>query len=420
VNPRVRSILVSLAFFGILFAWIAAKMAYSFTPEFPSLTLLCKWDCGWYESIARQGYVSPIPPLFQDSEHSNVAFFPAYPLLGRAAALLFGISFSAALPLVSILCALLVSIALARLLVNETLGSRLSRFGILIAYPASFYLFVAYSEALYLAAMLGGTAILLARLERGMEHGSGLRTGSLILAGVALGGTRLTGFIIPGFLFLAAILLALKTAKLRDRVLTRTAIFVGGAAAGTAAFFAFCAVRFGVWNLYFWQLAIGWYKEFSPMKAFALLVNAPFAPSLNFEVLLHESRHLSWMLITTILIGSIYAGFRAIFTARHAYRIADRPVFFRCFLVFAAIAHFFIVVCGDAGPWDHWGNGLRYPMPTVYLLAVAWRDEWTPAFIRERPLIRTLAWTATLVVLAFLFALQVGYLGRFIRNEWVS
>lgn len=409
-----------LVFFLALLVWIAAKTAYSFTDEFPALSLLCKWDCGWYESIARQGYLSPVPPLFQDSENSNVAFFPAYPMLGRGVAALLGIPLHAALPLVSILFSILVSIALAKLFAEETRFSRFFRYAILVAYPASFYLFVSYSEALYLAAILGGISLLVARAPTRFPFGQGL----LALGGLALGGTRLTGFVVPSFLLLGSAVYAFRGRKvsdlLGDPIFRRAAVFFGCAVFATAAFFAYCQIVFGHWNLYFWQLAIGWYKEFSPLKALSILVNRPFPPTLDYALLLGQSRRLSWMLISGILLISVYAVVRAGSEARKALATGDRPTVLRCFLVFAAFAHFFIVISGDVGPWDYWGNGLRYPMPTVYLLVVAWRDEWTPEIIRKNPTLRFLSIAVAAAVLAYLFALQVGYLERFIRNQWVS
>ncbi len=395
-----------------MLAWIATKMAYSFRDEFPALGLLCKWDCGWYESIARQGYLSPIPPLFQNSEASNVAFFPAYPFIGRAVGSLLQIPYTSALPLTSILCAILVSISVARLLREETRVSRFVRYAVLVAYPASFYLFVSYSESLYLAAMLGGTSLILFNRKPG-------KLGFLLLAasGIVLGGTRLTGFVIPSLLLAAEALLFFRN---RRDAKPAPAFFLGGAIAGSGAFFAYCAVRFGHWNLYFWQVSLGWYKEFSPIKALDLLFNPKFGPSLNYDLLQYQSRCLSWMLIATMTAISVYAGIRAILSARAAYVKNDRALLLRCALVFAAIIHFFIVVCGDVGPWDIWGNGLRYPMPTAFLLTLAWRDEWTPAFIRRRPPVKWITVAGLAVVLIWLFRLEVGYLGRFIQNEWVS
>lgn len=417
--------LATFGFFLVLLVWIAAKVAYSFPTEFPEVRLLCKWDCGWYESIARQGYLSPIPPLFQDSEHSNVAFFPAYPLLGRAAAFLLDVPPVRSLPVVSIVFTVLVSAALARLIANESRASRLVRLAILAAYPATFYLFVSYSEAVYLAAMLGGASLFLDDSPKR----SGVGFLFLGAFGALLGATRLTGFVIPSFLFAAAALFAwvrrdgrrggiLSVA--REEFTARGALFLGGAAAGALSFFAYCAIRFGHWNLYFWQVSLGWYKEFSPAKAWNLLLTHPFPPSLDYEFLQAQSRSLSWMVIATLVALSLYLSVRAFFTARRALAVGDRANFLRCALVYAAIVHLFIVVCGDVGPWDAWGNGLRYPMPTAFLFAVAWRDEWTPAFFRENRIARGIAYAALAAVLLFCFRNQVGYLGRFIRNEWVS
>ena len=42
----------------------------------------CRWDCFWYQDIARNGY-SSIPRLYDDFRpaQANWAFFPLYPLL---------------------------------------------------------------------------------------------------------------------------------------------------------------------------------------------------------------------------------------------------------------------------------------------------------------------------------------------------
>ncbi len=397
-------------FFYALLTWIAVKMAYSFSSEFPRLSLLCKWDGRWYESIARLGYVATIPPAFQNPEISNVGFFPAYPVLSRGLANLLDIPVVDALPLLSILCAVLVSFSLHSLLVSETRVSRFVRYLILLAYPATFYLFTSYSESLYLAAMLGAVSLLLDE-ERANRFTSLLL---IVVAGFILGTTRLTGFIVPSFLFAGAFLFSR-----RAKITGPTALHLFAAVAGILSFFIFCAVKFGHWNIYFQQLAIGWYKEFSPVKAVTLLFTLPDGPWTT-QGLITNSRTLSWLIITTLFVLLIYASIRAYRTARSSLITRNRGEFLRSILVFGAFTHFLIVVCGDVGPWDHWGNGLRYPLPTVFLLAIAWRDEWTPKFLYSTPTLKRVTLIALAITLAYLFSLQVEYLGRFIRNEWVS
>src|SRR5689334_1657642 len=57
-----------------------------------SYSNLCVWDCRWYESIARDGYHSTVPPVRQDTRRANVAFFPAYPYASRFLFLSFGLN----------------------------------------------------------------------------------------------------------------------------------------------------------------------------------------------------------------------------------------------------------------------------------------------------------------------------------------
>lgn len=104
-------------------------------------------DANWYVGIATQGYTSPYP----------TAFFPLYPLLIRG--------LHQALPWVSPLtCALIVSnaallaalVLLVRLTERE-LGVQASRTSavLLMAYPAAFCLSAGYTEATFLAFVLG-------------------------------------------------------------------------------------------------------------------------------------------------------------------------------------------------------------------------------------------------------------------------
>jgi hypothetical protein len=410
---------------------MAMKMAISFRSEFPRLTLLCKWDCGWYESIARQGYRSPVPPLFQNSEESNVAFFPAYPTLGRWLGKLLDIPFGAALPLVSILSAFIFSWIFSRFLARETEGSQRIRFVLLLGYPATFYLLVSYSEALYLLGTFGVLYFALDAMASGAA-GVGPKIGRIALLaapfafGVLLGGTRLTGFLMPGFLALGAIVYAWP--QLRSGVrryidearMKRTLPGAIGAVIGILGFFTYCAIRFGQWNMYFQQLRIGWYKEFSPAKALYIAFHPPQGFEPSFVSFLGNTRAMSWLIVNTMIILLTYASVRAVASAVRFYRLRSFGDFIRCVLVWGAAVHFFIVICGDVGPWDYWGNGMRYSMPSVYLLAALWRDEWTPAPIRERLLWRRVAIACVFAIAILGFAIEVEYIGRFIRNEWVS
>jgi hypothetical protein len=129
---------------------------------------------------------------------------------------------------------------------------------------------------------------------------------------------------------------------------------------------------------------------------------------------------MSWLIVDTMIVLLGYACVRAVLSAARFHRERRFGDFVRCILVLGAAVHFFIVICGDVGPWDYWGNGMRYAMPSVYLLAALWRDEWTPAPIRESLLWRRVATVVVFAVAILGFTIEVEYIGRFIRNEWVS
>jgi hypothetical protein len=148
--------LTGLLFFAMILFVYATLLTLIYGQGAASLSMGCRWDCGWYKAIIEHGYVSVIPPTPQDEHHSNVAFFPLFPSLGGWVSSLFSISSDVALPLVSLLFAF----GICALLPN--LASR-KRMLLLAAYPATFYFFVAYSESVYCFFLFAGVLMLLKR-----------------------------------------------------------------------------------------------------------------------------------------------------------------------------------------------------------------------------------------------------------------
>ncbi len=102
---------------------------------------LLGWDAGWYESIARVGYV----PL----GHQSLRFFPLFPLMARVVAYLPGVDDGAAVVIVANLSAL-VAAALLYVLVRRELGDEpLARrtVWLLCLAPPAFTLVMGYAEA---------------------------------------------------------------------------------------------------------------------------------------------------------------------------------------------------------------------------------------------------------------------------------
>jgi Gpi18-like mannosyltransferase len=119
-------------------------------PGNPLVQAGVRWDAGWYEQIARDGY------WYKEGQQSPVAFFPGYPLTIRAL-MAAGVNRFLAGELISLVCGLLGIFLFAKWAqtVTDPRTALLSTL-LLIVYPFSFYLYgVMYSDALFLALVVG-------------------------------------------------------------------------------------------------------------------------------------------------------------------------------------------------------------------------------------------------------------------------
>ena len=118
-----------------------------FLQPYPALDGLCRWDCGWFVIIARDGY----------STAENAKVFPLLPLLGWAFEKFLGIHHLITFLVVPNLCALASYYVLYRLF-RELSDEEAARWGLaaFVAYPFAFYQAAAYPESMMtLASALG-------------------------------------------------------------------------------------------------------------------------------------------------------------------------------------------------------------------------------------------------------------------------
>ena len=121
----------------------------TFVPKPPRLSdCFANWDGGWYTSIAHDGY------HFAPQVGCDVAFFPAYPLLGRLVAKVTGLQPKFALLVVSHLSflAALVTLGAYVRLRFDPVPERLIAFVLFAAavFPTGFFFRMVYSESLFL------------------------------------------------------------------------------------------------------------------------------------------------------------------------------------------------------------------------------------------------------------------------------
>lgn len=155
VSPRVRrSLVVFAAAKALAVAALLAGRHYYFTPLHPwnyltytdtqagAWLAFINWDGQHYLKLALHGYPVPADP--------STAFYPLFPAL-IALGIRIGLDPISAGLIVVTACSLAVFVLLPRLLPEEDQGT----LWLFACFPTAFYLSVVYSEALFLAALLG-------------------------------------------------------------------------------------------------------------------------------------------------------------------------------------------------------------------------------------------------------------------------
>ncbi|HZZ83744.1 MAG TPA: hypothetical protein VFE30_04350 [Anaeromyxobacteraceae bacterium] len=156
-----RAALLAVAWFAFQFgpSWTypragAAARGFSYTRQL-WLDVWGRWDTIWYLDVAAWGYHAAGPI---SHAQSNIAFFPAYPLLVRAAHALLPAAWQGELGRFAVAVALsnllaVAGLALTHAYVRERFADpALARRTVLylLAFPAGFFLSCAYSEGLFL------------------------------------------------------------------------------------------------------------------------------------------------------------------------------------------------------------------------------------------------------------------------------
>src|SRR6201984_2066514 len=147
---------------GLLLTLIQLVVAvFLLAPEGPlsyRYTSLVQHDGYWFANIIDRGYQTIVPPInHKVMEVSNVAFFPAYPVLAGLFRSVFPVETETALLIVAQLAAWGFWTYFFLFCQRWKLSTTLRFFGALLigAHPAAFFLIAGYSESLFLMALLG-------------------------------------------------------------------------------------------------------------------------------------------------------------------------------------------------------------------------------------------------------------------------
>ena len=117
-----------------------------------------QWDSGWYTAIASGGYG------YVPGRQSTIAFFPAYPLLMRAVAVVVGSTYVAGIAVTLVSGAVAARLFFTWLRERLTSDAAWTALGLLLLYPYAFFLYGAvYPTAFFVATLVGAFVLL--------EHG---------------------------------------------------------------------------------------------------------------------------------------------------------------------------------------------------------------------------------------------------------
>jgi len=364
----------------IIGIWLATKLLVLGAAAFGSWSVVTQgdlpdsyvalwrqWDTNWFESIVLYGYVGPYVDSFQDFQY-NVAFFPGFPLLMKAGAMV-GLSPVLAGLIVSAVASLFAAFAIARL--TEGVGG-IGTWGVvaMLVAPTALFLTAAYTEALFCA--FAFWAWVLARRQAWVWAG--------VLAGAA-------AFVRSNGLFLMAglIVMFLMTRPWQDgwRAWARGSVLLLPLAT-TFAYFAYLKAITGSWNA--WQEAQSEFWDRHLVDPLTSLLN-----SYNLIFTFSPTGEFSTRMMTEILGMAAVVAFAVVLVVKRWWPEA----------VYVALT---AVALGTSTMYYSVPRSMVVLFP-VWMLLGLWltRHRW-------------LRWTYVLVALPVLVLVTI----RFTQNQWIS
>src|SRR6476660_7731143 len=403
-----RSLMPLLA--GLTVTLLQVAMAVGLlAPEAPisvRYSALVQHDSYWFMNIIDRGYQTIVPPIdHKVMEVSNVAFFPAYPAVAALLRNAFNISTGTALLVTAQLAAwgfwTYFFLFCRRWKVARSL--QICGTFLILANPAAFFLVAAYSESLFLMALLG---FIYWRTAEG-------RTATMLAAahGMFLSATRIVGIVCAAFPLVRSAFQTGWRGLLKPRKWlgeNRAAVgltFV--AACGGIAFFGLCELRWGHWDLYMLTQAAGWgivpdYFAVVRPESYRWLV-----PALNNPTEMSQlSMTLGAMLFVAIAVCELVPAIR---------RRAGLPV--RAGIYFCAATIYYLSVSGVA--CVDMESMMRYEFSAYALIVLALLN-----FLRQFRMppiwVRALGTAAVALVSAAGLCVQGWYVWNFTRGNWVA
>lgn len=367
---------------------------------------LVQHDSYWFQSIVDNGYRTILPPISRKMmEVSNVAFFPAYPAIAAGLHRGFGLATPVALLVTAQAAAWGFWTYFFLFCQRWKVSGAVQALGALLigAHPTAFFLVAAYSESLFLMALLG---FMYWSTEKG-------KTAQVLAAvhGVFMSATRIVGIPCAAYPLVRRVF-EQGWSGLRDvrgwfgRYAAPFALMVVSTL-GAAAFFVYCLFRWGRWDLYMLTQEAGWSVKPDYLAVFRPESYRWLIPPLN------DPTQWSQMTMTLGALCLVAVGLIELIPALR--RQTSWPT--RVGFYFVAAITFYISVSGVASVQME--SMLRYQFCAHALIVLALMN-----FLAELPPLpvagRALGMVATALLVAAGLSLQGWWIWNFTRGEWVA
>ncbi len=400
-----RAILAGLGF-TLVQLFVAVVLIAPEGPMNYRYQTLVQHDSYWFANIVERGYDSILPPITRKlMEVSNVAFFPAYPAIAAVLHKTTGIGIYNSLLITAQAAAWGFWTYFFLLCDRWTVRPELQFLGAMtvLAHPTAFFLVAAYSESLFLMALLGF-------VYWSAADGRGAR---VIAAGhgILMSATRIVGIPCAAYPVVRAVCERgwkhLRKAGSWFRDYSAPVALMVVATFGGLGFFVYCLIRWGRWDLYMQTQAAGWAIIPDYLAVFKPSSYRWLIPSMD------NPTQASQMTMTLGGLGFLVLAVWELFAARR-WRTAWPK---RLGLYFCAFVTFYLAVSGVASV--EMESMLRYQFCAHALIVLALLHFL--AQFRTPPMsMRTAAMMTAAVLWPLGFSLQGWYVWNFTRAGWVA
>ena len=367
---------------------------------------LIQHDSYWFANIVERGYETTVPPInHKMMEVSNVAFFPGYPAV--AAILHYALH-------LGIYDALLVAAQAAAwgfwsyfflFCQRWNVSPLLQFFGALaiIAHPTAFFLVAGYSESIFMMALFGF-------MFWSTAEGKGARA-LAVLHGFFMSATRIVGIPCSAYPVVHSVFekgwVALVDVRSWRKNYGAAFITMVGATLGAVAFFFYCLLRWGRWDMYLLTQQSGWGITPDYLAVFKPSSYRWLIPGLRNPT---EASQMTMTLGGVLLVAVMLCEVLPIVRRRFAW--TSRVGFYFC-----AVVIYYISVSGVA--CVEMESMLRYEFCVHALIVLA-----IVHFLHQLPAPRLWVRVSGMAAVALLSAAGLGvqgwYVWNFTRGNWIA